>query len=84
VSAGLEQLKGGKYRANGKNNWSTGVQSMDFEEIQSQFEAGSKHMKLLWLARSPQKNRPLFGVPCRRHFRTGAALPTRAARSAMA
>jgi hypothetical protein len=50
VSAGLEQIKGGKYRTNGKNNWSTGVQSMDFEEIQSQFEAGSKHMKLLWLA----------------------------------
>jgi hypothetical protein len=23
---------------------------MDFEHIQSQFEAGSKHMKLLWLA----------------------------------
>jgi hypothetical protein len=36
------------------------------------------------IPRSPQKNRPLFGVLCRRHFRTGAALPTRAARSAVA
>jgi hypothetical protein len=50
VSAGLAQIKGGERKKNGKDNWATGVQSMEFEQIRSQFEASSKHMKLLWLA----------------------------------